>query len=334
MKLSQLDPASYVPHALHSAQADWAETNCYIDLWVGLLNGLGFEPLACLGFIVAADFEDDQWTFFKQPHADLRTLYGIQVEELSLWCPVLEHCVSQLAAGKVPLLEADSFYLPDTRATDYRQHHVKTTIAPTFIDAEAKRLRYFHNAGFFELSGEDFDGLFRYESRAGKPDDVASGRAHWLPPFCEIAKLQRAVVLPTAELRRRSLGLLEAHLDWRPEANPFGRLAAAWPAHLEQLLARDLDAYHGYTFSMLRQCGACYSLLAAHLDWLEPALSAGPAAAEHFRAISQQCKAMLMKLARVVHSKKTKDFSEQLADMESRWAQGIDALLQAMPPAR
>jgi hypothetical protein len=329
MNLSELNPSTYTPHFLHSAQADWAETNCYVDLWIGLLHGLGLQPEACLGFIVGADYEDDQWTFFKQPASDLWTLYGIQVEELSLWQPVLEHCVTQVHAGKVPLLEADSFYLPDTRATDYRTNHVKTTIGITLVDPADKRLRYFHNAGFYELQGEDFEGLFRFAERGAHSDDLSSGHPRWLPPFCEIAKLQRRVALPAAELQRRALGILRERLDTVPEVNPFSRLRSAWPEHVDLLLSRGLDAYHGYTFSMLRQCGACYSLLGAHTNWLAPSLPQGPAAAEHFSAISQRCKSVLMNLARVVNSKKPKDFTEQLDAMQKHWESGVKLLLPA-----
>jgi Domain of unknown function (DUF1839) len=329
--LEQVAPDSYQPHRLHGNGADWAETNCYIDLWVGLLNGLKLEPLACLAFTVCADFEGDQWTFFKPPHADLRDLYGLQVEELSLWQPVLTHCVDHVRAGHIPLLEADSFYLPDTRATDYRQNHVKTTIAPVFIDPERRVMRYFHNATFAELSGEDFEGLFRFEAKHGSSADATSGRAHWLPPYCEIVKCARIQALPSNELAARSLQLLRGHLAWRPASNPFEQLRLAWDAHLGLLLASDLEVYHGYTFSMLRQCGACYSMLGAYLRWLgehvrpEFAEAAGP-----FDAISQTCKAMLMKLARVVHSKKPRDFSEQILEMGQHWEQGMARIVQAV----
>ena len=45
----------------------WAETNCYVDLWVELLHALGHDPIAALPFTLAIDFEGDQWTFFKFP---------------------------------------------------------------------------------------------------------------------------------------------------------------------------------------------------------------------------------------------------------------------------
>ena len=60
-----LDPKTYVPHALHQGERSWAETNCYVDLWIEVLHANGMEPLACMPFTVEIDFEGDQWTFFK-----------------------------------------------------------------------------------------------------------------------------------------------------------------------------------------------------------------------------------------------------------------------------
>ncbi len=335
IRLDALTPDKHQLHGLHKGETDWAETNCYIDLWIELLTALKVEPLACLGFTLCSDFEGDQWTFFKPHHANLRRLYGLQVEELSLWCSVLEHCVEHVALGRIPLVEADSYYLPDTRATDYRTNHVKTTIAPTYIDASARELRYFHNAGFFSLSGEDFDGLFRFEGRDGRADDVSSGKARWLPPYCEIVKLERLARRSKGELREISWSLAREHYAWRPSSNPFARFQESWPGHLARLLEGELETYHGYTFSMLRQCGANYFMLSAFLKWHAQGqtpefVESAEAAAQSFAAISQTCKAMLMKLARVVHSKRSRDFSEQLAEMAGHWQRGMELLAPAL----
>jgi hypothetical protein len=136
---------------------DWPEKNCYIDLWTGLVRSLDLEPLAMLGHTIAVDFEGDQWTFFKPPHAELRELYGIDVQELTVWRPLADHVVEHLAAGKLVSTEADAFWLPDTAGTDYRSKHTKTTILIDRIDTNAKRIGYFHNAGYFELQGEDYE---------------------------------------------------------------------------------------------------------------------------------------------------------------------------------
>ncbi|RDJ01928.1 hypothetical protein B5K06_32610 [Rhizobium grahamii] len=38
-----LDPATHKPHALHASQGMWPETNCYIDLWIEVLQ-MALEP--------------------------------------------------------------------------------------------------------------------------------------------------------------------------------------------------------------------------------------------------------------------------------------------------
>src|SRR4029079_1878071 len=78
--LAELDPATYVPHRLHGADRLFAETNCYVDVWIELLHAHGLEPAAMLAFCAAIDWEGDQWTFFKPPHADLEALYGVEIE--------------------------------------------------------------------------------------------------------------------------------------------------------------------------------------------------------------------------------------------------------------
>jgi len=54
---------------------------------------------------VAIDFEGDQWTFFKPPHEDLKALYGIDVQELYVWRPLLEHAAHPKAVHNSKLLQ-------------------------------------------------------------------------------------------------------------------------------------------------------------------------------------------------------------------------------------
>ena len=85
---------------------------------------------------------------------------------------------TRLAAGQTVMPEVDSFYLPDVSATAYRTDHVKSTIIAESIDEDAKVLRYFHNTGYHELSGEDYDKLFA----------TYSGDGH-LPTYVELIRL-------------------------------------------------------------------------------------------------------------------------------------------------
>ena len=118
-RIAALDPARYHRHFIHGEGRTWAETNCYTDVMIEILHGLGHEPAACLAFTLAVDFEGDQWTFFKPPHADLYELYGWDIQELSIWRPLHEHVAGLIETGKLPLLELDSYYLPDTAGTAF-----------------------------------------------------------------------------------------------------------------------------------------------------------------------------------------------------------------------
>ena len=172
--------SSYRPHALHGADSAWSETNCYIDVWLELLHAQGLDPLACLAMVFANDFDGDQWTFYKPPHDDLYTLYGIDVQELNVWRGLLPNACEQLRRGRLVLSETDAYYLPDTRGTDYRSNHVKTTIAIQEIDLEGQRLGYFHNSSYHELQGDDFIHTFR----VGYPADPG-----FMPWFAEFIRL-------------------------------------------------------------------------------------------------------------------------------------------------
>src|SRR5947209_13971124 len=151
-----LDPARYTRHPIHGPDRDWAETNCYVDVWVELLHAWGFDPVAALAFTLAVDFEGDQWTFFKFPAEDLDQLYGLDVQELAVWRPLVLHVEEQVARGRPVLVELDSFHLPDTAGTAYQREHVKSTVAITGIDVAGHELGYFHGQGYYHLRGEDF----------------------------------------------------------------------------------------------------------------------------------------------------------------------------------
>jgi len=147
--LPGLNAGAYQCHSLHGQDAVWVEKNCYGDVWIELLHALKLEPLAVLPFTLAVDFEGDQWTFFKPSQEELRDLYGIDVQELTVWRPLIEHAIEHLSTGKLISTEADAFWLPDTVGTDYRLKHSKTTILLANLDVDARQLGYFHNSGYF-----------------------------------------------------------------------------------------------------------------------------------------------------------------------------------------
>jgi hypothetical protein len=261
LRLWDLDPAAYARHRLHRDDRAWPESNCSVDLWVELLHTAGTEPLAGLPFTLGVDIEGDQWTFFKFPVADLDALYGVDVFELNVWRPLVAHVAEQLALGRPAIVEVDGFHLPDTAGTSYRAAHVKTSIGIQAMDTDGRRLGYFHNAGYYELSGDDFVSVLRLEGHLTAPE--------YLPPYVEVAKLGVRPARAGRALHEASLALLRAHLARRPAVNPFRRYAARFPADLEALAGQPLLGFHGYAFATLRQCGAAFELAGTYLRWLE-----------------------------------------------------------------
>jgi hypothetical protein len=296
-----LDPARYRRHAIHGEDRVWAETNCYVDIWVELLHGWGFDPVAALPFTLAIDFEGDQWTFFKFPLGDLYDLYGLDVQELAIWRPLVAHVEEQVARGRPVLVELDSYHLPDTAGTAYQREHVKTTVAVVGVDVPGRKLGYFHNQGYYHLEAADFANVFRLDG----PRDSAV-----LPPYVEFVKRREAPVPVGEALVRASTRLLRRELRRLPQANPFERFKARFAAELEGLLAAGLPTFHLYAFATLRQFGACYELAATYLHWLKERTGKpvdGPLAA--LGQIATGAKTMQFQLARAIARKKPLDLS-------------------------
>lgn len=317
--LAHLSPAAFAPHALHAPPSVWQERNCYIDLWIETVHALGADPHAMLPVVLALDFEGDQWTFFKPSHAALWELYGIDVQELTVWRPMLEHVREHLGAGRLPCIEADSHWMPDTAGTDYRRKHGKTSIVVTAMDEAARRLHYFHNAGFHALEGEDFDRLLAVGAPAAE-----------LPLFAELVKIDRVVRRDPAVLRALTRAELRRHAARRPPDNPVLRFGLRFAADLPLLRERGLDHYHLWAFGTIRQLGAAFELAARLMDWLAPdagaAASPWAEAARQFDTLSVDCKALILKTARTVASGKPFDAEAACAPLALAWARGMQAV--------
>ncbi len=321
-QLLALAPDSYRRHALHGPERIWPQTNCYVDIWIELLHAWGFEPLAALPFTLALDFEGDQWTFFKFPHADLYRLYGLDVQELAVWRPLVRHIEEQLERGRPVLVELDSYHLPDTTGTAYQREHVKSTVAVVAIDVGRQEMGYFHNEGYYHLAGEDFVNVFRLRG----PADPAV-----LPPYVEFVKRREGPVLQGDELVGASLALLRQHLRRLPASNPFERFRARFEADLGWLAGEGLETFHLYSFATLRQLGACYELASSYLGWLAERTGRpleGPTAA--LRGIAAGAKALQFHLARAVARKKALDLSA-LEVMAAGWQSAVDTLRADLP---
>lgn len=293
----------------------WPETNCYVDLWIEVLNAHGLPPEAMLGFTLTQDFEGDQFTFFKVPLEDLEALYGIRCTELAIYDRVESHVCEQIRRGRLCLVEMDSFFMPDTRGVAYRLEHGKTTVAINRLDLENRTLDYFHNAGFFRLEGEDFDGLFHLSDA----DDA-------LPflPYTEFAKFPQAHPSEshTLQVAKR---LLRVHFERRPKDNPVATFASAFPGQVEVVAERPFGFFHKYAFNTLRQLGANFELSASHLDWIAPdgRLSEASAAA---RRISEVAKSVQFQLARAVTRKRFDTLATVLAPAADAWEEMMGVL--------
>jgi hypothetical protein len=298
--------------AVSIVEADWPVTNCYIDAWMLILRDWGLDPVAGLGVTVTQDYEGDQFTFFKYPHDDLEALYGVVVGELNIWNGLEDQVATQVRFGRTVLAEVDGFHLPDTRATSYRTQHTKTTIAIDRMDTETGRLSYLHNSGRFDLSGEDYAGIF-----AGQGS---------LPPYVEFARRRRKPLKGPA-LTEAAVAILRRHLARRADSNPIGTYRVDFPARMDWLMANN-HRFHEYAFATFRQLGANFQLLSAHLGWLgEQGVDGLAPATDAAAAISAQAKAMQFKVARIA-SRRRFDTCETMFDAMEQSYDSIVATLE------
>ncbi|MDM0046654.1 DUF1839 family protein [Variovorax dokdonensis] len=322
-----VDAARYVRHPLHGESMEWTEKNCYTDHWIELLHANGLAPQAMLPFVIDIDFEGDQWTFFKPPLGELRDLYGARVNELTVWLPLVEHALTQLALGRYVIADVDSFWLPDTQGTGYREKHGKTSIVLQSIDMSARRLGYFHNAGYFELSGEDFEHLFRLHA---PPDETQ------LPPYAEIVRFDGSGSHKSPQaLRKQSRALWRKHLRRASHGNPVEKFAHHFSQVLPQLQSLGLEHYNDWAFANIRQMGAACELAASSLQWLgddgEPEC---PVAAQAFTRISGDAKSLIFLGARAVASGRRLDPLAHLSTAIGLWDSGMAALHRHFETAR
>jgi hypothetical protein len=304
-RVANVDPGAYARHSIHGAERTWLETNCYTDLVIEMVHGLGHDPAAMLAFTLGIDFEGDQWTFFKPPASDVQDLYGLDIQELAIWRTVLDHVVEQVNAGRIVMVELDAFWLPDTAGTAYQLTHQKTTVGVNEIDVDAARMAYFHNQGYYALDGDDFRRIF----------DIRT-----LPPYAEIAKPLPGFVAPRGPaLLEASLATLARQLARAPRDNPFPRFKARLARDVERLKSASLEHFHKYSFATLRQYGACFELAQTYLQWLMAQGVEGLEVPAHaFGEISQGAKALQFQLARTVARGKPLD-AAPLDAMGTHW---------------
>jgi hypothetical protein len=196
---------------------------------------------------------------------------------------------------------------------------VKTSIGIQMMDREAKRLGYFHNAGYHELEGDDFVGVFRTEGHLTNPE--------FLPPYVEVAKLDAGRAVPRTDLPAASQRLLREQLRRAPKTNPFVRFAERFRCDLAWLSDATLPVFHRYAFAGLRQYGASFELAGRYLRWLEAEGANGfSAPAEAFRQLAESAKALQFKTARLVGTRKPFDPGDTLDCMARAWDSGLNGL--------
>jgi len=281
-------PAACSPralHLLHSGERTWRESNCYVDLWIGLLHHLRLDPVAMLACGIAPQFELDQWTFCKPTASEIARLYGLRVEELTIWRDLGEQIRRQLAHGRVVMVEVDAFHLPDTRGVSYRTAHQKTTIGVREWSADG--ITYFHNAGQFTLGGEDLAAVMATSV-------IGAG----LPPFAEFVDPARMTVLDPPTLRARSREIARARLAIAAQENPYAVWSRCADEQLDELASRDLAHFHAWAFATVRQAGAMAELLGAWCDWVSEQGQLAAAGAS-LRELAQTLAAQQFRLARV-----------------------------------
>jgi hypothetical protein len=322
----QFDPATYVRHPLHETERVWPETNCYVDLWIELLHAAGLDPFAVLPFTLAAGVEGDQWTFLKCPLADLHALYGIEVIELNIWRTLLSHVDRQLALGRIPIVDVDAFYLPDTSGTTYHTEHAKTSIGIHALDLANRRLGYFHNAGCYELGPGDFAMVFP------GPGEVR------LPPYVEVATFPTHPPKAGRALVTASIDALVRHLSRVPDRNPFRQYAVQFEADLASLALAGRSAkreggggpladFHGYAFATFRQFGAAFELAGSYVRWLsengERGLDGVAAACD---SIATSAWTLQVKTARFVGANRSFEPAPLLEAMAGAWDEALTGL--------
>ncbi|TSE00389.1 DUF1839 family protein [Skermania sp. ID1734] len=305
VRLINVDPDDYRAHPIHGDGRIWPETNCYVDLWVEVLHSLGMDPLPVLAPALAADFDGRQWKFLKVQPEDLFDLYGIEVGEMNVWKPVLEHISDNCEAGILSTVEVDGYWLPDTSGTSYRREHTKTTVVPNYVDTGRRVLEYFHNGGYYRLVDADFDGLFGAFSRA-------------MPPYVEQVFLGRGKPGANYDV---GIALAHKYLERRPKENPVAEMGAFVIDQIPWLASEGIDVFHDWSFGTLRQCGATAEIAADFMRYLDArGVSDADHAARAFDSVAGALKAIQFQVARAANGRGASSLPDAFDHAAQAWS--------------
>jgi len=303
------------PHPWHAGERVWSTTNSHLDVWVELLHTLDLDPAPVLLPTLCADFEGDQWTHTNISRPDLWAAYGIAVDDLCVWRPLLAHLVEQFDRGNVVLVEVDEFHLPALVGSSYQREHVKTLIAATGYDRDAHRLRYLHGALGAEVDGRDLDALLT----------AGIGGAQ-LPPSSWIIKLDRMSARTPAERAQIGVALARLHGTRIPARNPVRVFGESLRSHGAWLAGGDAEHYQRWAFATLHQCGASFELAADVCAWLATHGEASEPAVPHLRNVSYSARTLHQRLVRVPQSGRMPDVTHTVEDMARSWDEAMTVL--------
>lgn len=309
-----LDPQTWRPHALHDPDRTYVEANCHLDAIIEVVAAAGGDPTAMLGIAVTTDFEVDQWTFLKPAEVDLRTLYGIDARECAPYLPLVDHVVARLDVGQTLMPEVDAFHLPDTAGTSYHADHVRTSIVVEAIDVPSRRMRYFHNSRYAEVSAADFDAVLGLDER----DNLLP-----LGSYCDQIRFNTGPLLTGDALREAAADATREHLERRPAHNPFPAFAAFVEEHMGDLVEGDLAVFHALAFATVRMAGSSFELLATHVRWL---LGEEAPAAGALDEVVAGCKMIGFRMAR----RRPFDVAVAVEPLGAAWALALEQLQDAL----
>jgi len=297
----------------------WSHANSHIDLWIELLHGLDFAPVAALPCTVRQAFEADHFTQCRFPEADLERLFGIRVHAMTLYDSLEAHVAAQTSRGNIVVMEVDSAQLPPTPGAGYQRQGSSTCIGIDVLIPEASEVGYFHWDGYHTASGGDYAAIFRLAPGVRSPEALSFTHAEVVrrtaEPRCDSALLEA------------SLALLRFHLANRPRENPVTTFRAAFPEHLDRLMARGESGFHHYASGVLRQLGANFELLARYLRWLVMQGERVPVKlAEACYTMASEAMVMQFRLMRAVISRKPDKCEDCLDQLEASYQASVPAL--------
>ena len=175
--LADLDPAALrASSAAHAATAAWPETNCYVDLWIELLHALASSRWRRCRSRSPSTRRRPVDVLQVPPRRPRRALRRRR-HELNVWRSL--HRSRCRAAGPGAPVDRRSRRVLSARHGGHVLSHASTSRRRSRSRrsiVEERRLGYFHNAGYYELDGDDFAGVFRLEGHRTDPESPAAVR--------------------------------------------------------------------------------------------------------------------------------------------------------------